>query len=75
MAEFALRVNGMTCTHCERAVNAELLAVPGVKGVRVDAASGQVRITHDTALDRVAVTRAIEDAGYELRSWPTERDD
>lgn len=73
--ELELRVNGMTCAHCEHAVNAELSALPGVENVRADAASGQVRITHDAALDRTAVERAIESAGYGMRSWPTDRND
>ncbi|WP_375383949.1 heavy-metal-associated domain-containing protein [uncultured Microbacterium sp.] len=69
MAELEFWVDGMTCAHCERAVTAELAAVDGVADVRVDVASGRVQVTHDAPLSRTAVERAIDDAGYELRSW------
>ncbi|MGB3374925.1 MAG: heavy-metal-associated domain-containing protein [Microbacterium sp.] len=71
MAEFEFWVNGMTCEHCERAVTAELSAVPGVVDVQVDAASGRVLLAHETPVDLNAVESAVEDAGYMVRSWPT----
>ncbi len=70
MAEFEFWVNGMTCEHCERAVTAELSALPGIVDVRVDAASGRVQLGHDTPLDLNSVESAVEDAGYTVRSWP-----
>src|SRR6478672_9852932 len=33
-------VNGMTCSHCQRAVTEEIAAVDGVESVTVDLASG-----------------------------------
>lgn len=71
MAEFEFWVNGMTCEHCERAVTAELSALPGIVDVQVDAASGRVQMTHETPLERAAVESAVQDAGYTVRAWPT----
>ncbi|MDD2818708.1 Copper chaperone [Leucobacter sp. 7(1)] len=71
MAEFEFWVNGMTCEHCERAVTAELSALPGIIDVQVDAASGRVNLGHETPVDLNAVESAVEDAGYTVRSWPT----
>ncbi|MCK3769936.1 heavy-metal-associated domain-containing protein [Microbacterium aerolatum] len=71
MSEFEFWVNGMTCEHCERAVTAELSALPEIVDVRVDAASGRVHLGHDTPLDLNAVESAVEDAGYTVRSWHT----
>ncbi|WP_300594026.1 heavy metal-associated domain-containing protein [Microbacterium sp.] len=75
VTELRFWVNGMTCAHCERAVTAELVSLDGVRDVRVDAATGSVVIQHDAPLIRAAVQAAVEDAGYELRSWPADSDE
>ncbi|OIU86406.1 heavy-metal-associated domain-containing protein [Microbacterium sp. AR7-10] len=71
MAEFEFWVNGMTCEHCERAVTAELTALPTVLGAHVDAVSGRVLITTSARVDRADVERAVEEAGYAVSSWPS----
>lgn len=71
MSEFEFWVNGMTCEHCERAVTAELSALPGIVDVQIDATSGRVHLSHDTPLDLDAVESAVEDAGYTVRPLPT----
>ena len=60
------RVSGMTCGHCETAVQRELGTVPGVTDVRVDLASGDVTVTSARPLPIDAVTEAIDEAGYQL---------
>ena len=65
--ETTYRVTGMTCGHCEQAVSTELRALPGVTGVRVDLASGDVTVTSDQPLDAAAVRAAVDEAGYELQ--------
>jgi copper chaperone len=60
------RVSGMTCDHCVKAVTDELTAVPGVTGVEVDLASGDVTVTSDQPVDHARVEAAIDEAGYEL---------
>jgi copper chaperone CopZ len=57
---------GMTCSHCERAVTAELAELPGVTTVTVDAAAGTavVESVEPLCTDDVAV--AVAEAGYEL---------
>ncbi len=64
MAERIYTVPGMSCEHCERAVAAELSAVPGVESVGVDLATKVVVVRGDR-LDDAALRAAIEDAGYE----------
>ena len=59
-------VLGMTCSHCERAVEAEVSAIPGVCSVTADAASGTVFIESTQILDVAAVAAAVDEAGYEL---------
>jgi copper chaperone len=66
MVTATYRVQGMTCAHCVKAVSTEVAAIPGVRDVRVDLASGQVTLTSDTALDAATVRAAIDEAGYDL---------
>ena len=60
-----LRVEGMSCGHCEKTVREAIVAaVPGVT-VTVDLQAGTVTVAGTE--DREAVVRAIRDAGYEVR--------
>ena len=57
-----LKVEGMTCGHCENAVKK---AVEGLGGrAEVDLATGTVQVTGTE--DAVAVHRAVEEAGYSV---------
>jgi copper chaperone len=60
-------VTGMTCSHCEHAIAAELSTVHGVVSVEVDARTGIVMLGCFTEPDPAAVAAAIHDAGYDLR--------
>ena len=61
-----LNVEGMTCAHCERAVQK---AVAGLGGTAlVDLSAGTVQVT---GIDDVAAVRsAIEEAGYKVTDAP-----
>ena len=59
-------VNGMTCSHCERAVTQEIAAVAGVDSVTVDVASGTVTVTASQPVDRADIATAVDEAGYVL---------
>lgn len=63
-------VTGMTCAHCVASVTAEVQKIPGVQGVDVELATGQVSVTAGTAVDDAAVTAAVQEAGYEVTSTP-----
>lgn len=60
------RVTGMTCGHCAQAVSAEIGKLPGVQDVKVDLASGRVRVTSAAPLAWEAVRAAVDEAGYTL---------
>lgn len=72
MNELEFRVNGMTCGHCEQALSAELLAIGGVVGADVDAASGAVTVRYGGLVERSAIENAVSEAGFELVSWEIE---
>ncbi|MET0145486.1 MAG: cation transporter [Ilumatobacteraceae bacterium] len=59
-------VTGMTCSHCERAVTAEVSKLDGVTGVAVDLATGTVVTESVETLTLDAVAAAVDEAGYEL---------
>ena len=59
-----LTISGMTCSHCVAAVERAVKAVPAVREVAVDLASGQVTIEGEP--DLRAVRAAIAEEGYEV---------
>lgn len=67
MEKIVLKVEGMSCAHCERAVGEAVSALPGVSQAQVDLAGGTVTITYDPAAAAPAQMReAIEEAGYDV---------
>jgi copper chaperone CopZ len=66
MTESTYQVAGMTCEHCVRAVTGELEGLPGVRGVRIDLATGAVTVAADAPLAIDEVRGAVEEAGYAL---------
>jgi copper chaperone len=59
-------VVGMTCGHCVNAVTDEVSQLPGVTGVDVDLASGDLTVTSDAPVGEDTVRAAVEEAGYEV---------
>jgi copper chaperone len=69
MTTHTYRVAGMTCEHCVAAVTEELTALDGVTSVTVDLTAGgtsDVTVDSREPLDRDAVVRAVDEAGYAL---------
>lgn len=60
--ERIFKVSGMTCGHCQKAVEAAIGQLDGVQSVRVDLKAGEAKVVGH-ANDQ-AVTAAVEDAGY-----------
>ena len=58
-----VRVKGMTCEKCVERVQNALNAQPGT-WAKVDLASGAAHILAKSPIDRDAIERAVEDAGY-----------
>ena len=58
-----VKVKGMTCEKCVERVQNALNAQPGT-WAKVDLVSGMAHILAKSPIDRVAVERAVEDAGY-----------
>lgn len=59
-----IKVEGMSCGHCENHVKEELLEVAGVLAVEVSSEKGEATIEHDIAVELGALKEAICEAGY-----------
>lgn len=63
--EHIFQVTGMTCGHCERAVQQALLAVDSNSQIRIDRIAQQVVVQNTTAT-REALSHAIREEGYHV---------
>lgn len=62
-----LKVDGMSCEHCVKAINKAVSAILGVENVSVDLKGKTVTVEHEptrASLDRIK--NEIEDQGYEV---------
>jgi copper chaperone len=64
MTSIALKVEGMTCQHCVRAITQSIRARDPGAEVQVDLAAGTVRA--ETRLNREVVTEAVTEEGYKV---------
>lgn len=58
-----LKIEGMTCDHCQRAVKSALESVEGVRSADVDLGRGVARIDGGASID--ALIQAVEEEGYQ----------
>ncbi len=66
MRKIIIRVGGMSCQHCAKAVERALLNIEGVDSVQVELANSRAIVTYDEAIFNVQeAKRAIVDQGYE----------
>ncbi|MFZ0370469.1 MAG: copper chaperone CopZ [Halobacillus sp.] len=63
-----IKVEGMTCEHCEKAVTGALKELDGVEEVQVDLTTGNVEVSTSKEVSREAMADAIEDQGYDVVS-------
>ncbi|WP_265332517.1 heavy metal translocating P-type ATPase [Stagnihabitans tardus] len=71
LGRIVIDVEGMTCASCVGRVERALQAVPGVKTAAVNLATERAEIIGPD-LDRSALVKAIEDAGYDVPSRPND---
>ncbi len=67
MEKNVIKVEGMSCQHCVKAVNGAVSALPGVANVTVDLEAKTVSVEHDPGQSSLnAIKAAIEDQGYDV---------
>ena len=64
MSQQTFQVQGMSCSHCERAVTQAVQALDPQAQVKVDLATGRVDVTSNQAAS--AIKQAIEQEGYQV---------
>lgn len=67
MEKTTLKISGMTCGHCEKAVKTALMNVEGVASVIVSLSQGTAEVEYDSAKAEVnKMKTAVEDQGYDV---------
>lgn len=62
--EIRLAVEGMTCGHCQAAVERSISGIPGVEDVQVDLTSGAALATVGANVSPESLVAAVQTAGY-----------
>jgi copper chaperone len=67
MQKTVLKVDGMSCEHCVRAIQKAVGALPGTGGASVDLKAKSVTVEYDSSQVSLEQIRlAIEDQGYDI---------
>ncbi|KPB04113.1 copper chaperone CopZ [Bacillus sp. CHD6a] len=67
MEQVTLKVNGMSCGHCVKAVEGSVGELEGVNSVKVDLSSGTVAVEYKSEQVTVAkIKETIDEEGYEV---------
>ncbi len=61
-----VKVNGLVCDFCARAIEKTMQNRPGVAAIAVDLDMGEIKLstTENAALDDATLTRLVTDSGY-----------
>ena len=69
MAKATLKINGMTCEHCVKAVADAVTGTDGVSKAKINLKKGEAKVNFDDSIVTVEqIGAAVSDAGYEFVS-------
>jgi copper ion binding protein len=69
MAKATLRIGGMSCDHCVKAVTDTLIETNGVSKTKVNLKKGEAKVNFDDSVVSLKqLGQAVADAGYEFVS-------
>ncbi|MCK4938639.1 MAG: copper ion binding protein, partial [Methanosarcinales archaeon] len=67
MEDVKIKVEGMTCEHCQKHVHDAIAALDGVTSVSVDLDSGEATISYDSSgIELDQIKQVVRDAGYQV---------
>ncbi len=67
MEKFIIKVNGMSCSHCEDKVKKAILALNGIKSVKASSKKGEVICKGEKGIITLdVITSTISNLGYEV---------
>jgi copper ion binding protein len=61
-----LKIEGMSCDHCVKAVTKALEGIGGVTSAKVNLKNKSAAVDHGGGVTAAALKAAVEDAGYEV---------
>jgi copper ion binding protein len=61
-----LKIEGMSCEHCVKAVKTALEEIAGVKSAAVNLKAQTAAVDHIDGVSLAALKTAVEEAGYEV---------
>ena len=61
-----IKVKGMSCSHCVKAVTEALMAVDGVDHVEISLEKGEATFDETTPVDMSGIKDKIRKAGFEV---------
>lgn len=61
-----IKIKGMSCDHCVRAVSRVLDSIEGINNVKVDLAKGAATFIEEKPVDVNMIKEQIKKAGYEV---------
>jgi copper chaperone len=61
-----IKIKGMSCQHCVKAVTKALSEIAGIKGVQVDLARGEAAFDEARPIDQELLRERVKQAGFEL---------
>jgi len=61
-----IKIKGMSCQHCVKAVTKALSEITGIEDVKVDLAAGEATFEEAQPIDPEVLREHIKRAGYEL---------
>ncbi|WP_414045063.1 copper chaperone CopZ [Macrococcus equi] len=64
--ESIIKVQGMTCDHCKKAVEGAVTELAGVQSAAVDLEAANVTVEHEENVSLDAMKEAIEAQGYDV---------
>jgi len=65
LSTITLRVEGMSCSHCQKAVEQAVRALPGVMSAEADLGAKTLKLVFDNTKSTLSdIKTAVEDAGY-----------
>lgn len=62
-----MKIEGMSCGHCQKAVEKALSGVAGVTAAKVDLEAATAQVECGPEVTDEALTAAVVDAGYEVK--------
>lgn len=70
MEKTSIKVQGMSCEHCVKAITKAVGVMPGVQKVEVDLKTGTVTVEYDSVQSpQENIVLEIEEQGYDVIRW------